>query len=257
MAMAICYDTAAPHILRSFWASSTAAFALALANANKASDQTARSITDAEWTASTPEADGCWKVVINGNAVTFECTRRMNDTPINCLINEAHELHEWLSSLSGDLDFYGRYESDELRQAGHNALSYAHQGMYIVLKKLAPECASLTIAQRRSFVAEMRKGMSDCPDAQTFYPVAKAAVAARIAASLTPHRRDVTAPIVWADPRTTPATRVKLSQVIDFSGSAGFTENSVVTTGLGLLATQMGAQAVTDFSEGSWIDDLT
>lgn len=169
--------------------------------------------------------------------------------------SEGIDLHRWLTDLHAGLDFYGQYYEDRIRQLGHDALVQIHRGIYIVLNRTAPSVKDLSITQRTAFVQAMRLGMADASNAQEFYPTAVKVGIARSRARLSPDIRVPVSPIVWADPRTDPVQQIKMGHVIDFSGPAGFMDNGITTTGLGLTPSQ--ANILVDYSKTDWIESIT
>lgn len=168
--------------------------------------------------------------------------------------SEAIALHRWLIDLHTGLDFYGQYYEDRIRRLGHDALVQIHRGIYIVLNRAAPSVKDLSIEKRTEFVQKMGLGMADARTAQEFYPVAVKVGIARAQARLEPTLRIPVSPIVWADPRTSPVKQIKLAHVIDFSGVAGYMEDGITTTGLGLTPVQ--ASLSVDYSKTDWINEI-
>ena len=173
---------------------------------------------------------------------------------LNNLKNAARGVHDYYNSLSDRLE--GR-ESQFWRQSvvakGHDIIAEMHRGTYIILRRLVPSVASLTIAQRLAWCREILLGPSDI---RNLNPITE--VNARVHRIYTILSEDFgeapTSPFTYADPRNTPAP-VKLVDSKSLSGTGTYTDSE------GNSGTGLGLNTVTSFTgidiDGSWIEDIS
>lgn len=239
--VAITYDTSAPHVVRGVFDTLTSAQAAA------GTGESSRALSDAEQTAAPAglDANGQWAMTETAGVASFAAPTY---SAVQQLVHKLHEFYDHFERIGADLAQLSPRYPESVVTIAHEGHAWVYSGVQIVLMRWAPSVEFLTTAQRDSFLDGMIAGLSDATTAEEFLDLLLTGTLG--GATL----RTPAAPLVYADPRTTPATRVAVLNAIDLSAAAGYTDSDGGTVaGLAFTSQQARDTCVTR----EWFDDIT